>query len=114
MDMFAGAAAGFMERRGQRASLGALIDEARHLELEHSAILREPAKHAGKPVVWCVDHPSWGNAYLAGKPSEHLVLENEFAFPINSPTSGGRCTTVVAVVVGVKGNSVAIQYMGQP
>ncbi|MBI4677370.1 MAG: hypothetical protein HY748_07285 [Elusimicrobia bacterium] len=114
LETLAGVAANFKERRGQRASLGVHIDEAHRLGLDYATIVREPEDHVGQPVVWCVDHPSWGTAYLAGKPSEPLVLENESAFPLNSPTSGGRCAVVVAVVSGVQENGIVLRYAGAP
>ncbi|MBI5882560.1 MAG: hypothetical protein HZB91_05595 [Elusimicrobia bacterium] len=119
LDVLATVAARFMVHRGQRAALGPLIEEAQRLGLDYQTILRDPMGHVGQPVVWCVDHPSWGNAYLAGKPSEPLVLENESAFPINSPTSGGTCTTVVATIgevpaMFVPERGVVLHFVGLP
>ncbi|MBI5623475.1 MAG: hypothetical protein HY924_06845 [Elusimicrobia bacterium] len=114
MDILAAVAGGFMERRSQKVSLSALIEEANGLGLDYAAIRREPARCIGKPVVWCVDHPSWGTAYLAGKPSEPLILENESAFPLNSAVAGGRCRTVVATVAEVRPEAVVLRFVGLP
>ncbi|MFA6317087.1 MAG: hypothetical protein WC943_06680 [Elusimicrobiota bacterium] len=114
LDILAGVSVRFQERRSQRVSLSALIEEANALGLDYAAIRREPARYVGKPVVWCVDHPGWGMAYLAGKPSDSLILENESSFPMNSPVAGGRCRTVVALVEGVRPEGIVLRFVGLP
>lgn len=103
---------GFLDRRQEREALAPFVREARDLALTYGAVAIAGKALADKPVVWCVDTTSAGHAYHSGRPSEPIVWENGDAVPRNSPTTGGRCTTVVAVVVGAGREGVALRYLG--
>jgi hypothetical protein len=102
------AAAGLAERQDQRASLTPLIEEARLWPMTYETAT------PGKPVFWCVDHPSKEVSYLAGMPSRPLEWTNEPAVPANGPTTGGRCGMMVARVVARKEGSLLLEYLGSP
>lgn len=99
---------GLEQRRSERAALEPFIEKARLWRVDY-----ETAR-AGDYVVWCVDHPSKGYAYLAGKPSQPLVLSNDWQMETNSPQQGGRCTMVVAQVEGRKPQGLVLRYLGRP
>lgn len=84
---------------------------AGRLGLTYEAALADPKAAIGKPVIWCVDHPAHGFAYEGGKPSHPLLLDNDYAFPINSPTTGGRCDDVLAAVTAVGPDAVSLRFI---
>lgn len=86
------------------------VKEARALGLSYEEVLADPAAAKDKPVLWCIDHPALGYAY-AGNPSRPVILENDAALPRNSPTSGGRCSQVLAVVTGAGNGVVRLQFV---
>jgi len=90
---------------------GDALAEAKRLGLSYEAALADPSAAIGKPVVWCVDHPARGYAYAGGKPSQPLILQDPSAFPTNSPTTGGRCDRVLAVVTAVEKGGVSIRFL---
>lgn len=88
--------------------------EAKRLDLGYDQIVSSPEQFIGKFVVWCVDHPATNVSYLAGRPAQPLVWDYAQEVPLNSPTSGGRCTTVLATVEGVQREGVRLRYIGLP
>ena len=60
-------------------------------------LVSDPA-FAGKPVVWCVDHPDPGVSFLEGRPSQPLVWSNDSAVLRTGPK--GHCSKMVAIVEG--------------
>lgn len=108
------AAQGFLSLRRSRKTLAPMAREAERLNLGYDQIASSPGEFAGKFVVWCVDHPAPKVSYLAGKPSQPLVWENDHELPLNSPTSGGRCTKVLAAVEGLSREGVLLRYIGRP
>lgn len=99
---------GLEQRRSERAALEPMIEKARLWRVDY-----ETARE-GDYVVWCVDHPASGYSYLAGKPSQPLVLSNDWQMETNSPQQGGRCTDIVARVEGRKPQGVVLRFMGLP
>lgn len=108
------AAQGFLNLRRSRKTLAPMAREAERLNLGYDQIASSPQEFAGKFVVWCVDHPAPNVSYLAGKPSQPLVWENDQDLPRNSPTSGGRCTEVLAAVEGLRREGILLRYIGRP
>lgn len=109
-----GGIAGFQDRFQQKRALAPLARQARDLALDYEAVRARPQDHLEKPVLWCVDTVAAGVAYNAGRPSQPVVWENAHRVATNSPTSGGRCTTALAVVVAVKREGVVLRYLGIP
>lgn len=102
------------ERSDARASLGSLIETARRQPVDYDALRADPAAFKDRPVLWCVDHPASGVSYLAGKPSRPLAWSNDSELPLNSPTGGGRCTELVAVLEGARAGVPLLRFVGRP
>lgn len=104
----------WQDRRQQKQAMAPLVERARSLGLSYEAVLAAPAEHLEKPVVWCVDTVAVGRAYHSGRPSQPVIWENAADVPVNGPTTGGRCSTVLAVVMGVRHEGVVLRYLGLP
>lgn len=106
-------ASNFGERRSQIHMLRPLVERARREPVTYEQALAAPTAFAGRPVVWCVDHPSTGASFLDGRPLSWVNDgDAEKNLPTNGPTTGGRCTTVVAVIEGAKTGKLALRYVG--
>jgi len=79
------------------------------LALPYEQVAASPQEHAGKPVVWCVDHPEPGVSYLDGRPSQPVRWSNERDVPSTSGR-GGHCVKMLAVVEA----SGSLRYLGTP
>ncbi len=109
------AAAQLLSRRAELARLSKEIYDARLTPISYDAVRTAPPEtYLGRPVLWCVDHVAGGVSYLGGKPSQPLSWTNEAAVPKNSPTSGGRCTQVLASIQGWDRDGVKLAFMGEP
>lgn len=92
------------------------IAQAKRLDLGYADALKPES--VGKPVLWCIDHVASGYSYLAGRPSQPILWDNEHAVPFNSPTTGGRCTKMLATIVGARPDGLALSlrmaFSGRP
>lgn len=89
-----------------------LAAQARQLDLKYEAVLADPKPAVGKPVIWCVDHPSGDSAYVEGKPSQVLHLQDPLSFPFSAVSnSGGRCNRVLAVITDVERGIVTLRFV---
>ncbi|MFA6002707.1 MAG: hypothetical protein WC881_01420 [Elusimicrobiota bacterium] len=112
---FLGSRAGkVQERHQERIGMEPRIQEASSLNLTYEQISAQPLAYGGKYVLWCVDHPSAGTSFLEGRPAQPLVWSNDEQLPINSVTSGGRCTRVLALVEGTGPAGVQLRFIGLP
>lgn len=115
LDALASVVVHFQEHRRESLVIHPHIDRAKLEPLTYEQVLAAPKAALGKPVVWCVDHAYGATASFAdGRPSRPLLWTNESAVPRNSPTSGGRCTNVVATVEDVKPDGVVLAFVGLP
>lgn len=102
-----GAAQGFQERQDERQGLSYWAKRAARVNYEEA----EP----GDIVSWCVDR-GYGTdvSYYSGKPSQPLLWTNLPEVPENSPTSGGRCSIVLARVVERRPQGLQLTFLGKP
>lgn len=90
----------------------ALAAEARRLGVTYEAAMARPAESVGKPVIWCVDHPTLDSAYVGGNPSKPLLLQDPSYFPLSAVSnSGGRCNRVLAVITAVERGAVSLRFV---
>lgn len=98
--------------RSRREEVKALSPQealAYKLALSYEQVAASPQEFAGKPVVWCVDHPDPGVSYLEGRPSQPVGWSNEKDVPRTSGR-GGHCLKMLAVVEP----SGSLRYLGTP
>ena len=97
-------------RQEERKAVSPQVALAYRLKLSYEQVAAGPQENAGKPVVWCVDHPDAGeHAYLEGRPSQLLVFSNWRALPTTGGR-GGHCVKMLAVVEP----SGSLRYIGTP
>jgi len=99
----------------QREEVKALSPQAAlayKLNLSYDAVAANPREYAGKPVVWCVDHPDPGVSFLEGRPSQPLVWSNDEAVLRTGPK--GHCAKMLAVVEGAGPKGVQLRFRGLP
>lgn len=106
-------------RSQERNALGPMMEKARNQNLSYEQISAAPKAFVGRPVLWCVDHPDVGISYHAGRPAQPVSWTNKVAFeahvPLNAPTTGGRCTKVLATVQGKREQGeVVLWFVGVP
>lgn len=78
--------------RDQRAALRPWIEEAKLWPMTYETA--EP----GKLVDWCIDHPTNGFSYLAGRQSQPILWDGELIAPLTASSKGG-CRRMLARVV---------------
>lgn len=97
----------FRERRDDAAALAPLIEQARQRDAGYDSAV------PGDVVDWCIDHPSKGFSYLAGKQSQPILWADEAAAPI---TYGAKsdCQRMIARVVSREPQGLKLSFIGQP
>jgi hypothetical protein len=92
------------EKQASVESIEPLVHEAKMWPMTYETA------EAGRPVVWCVDHPTRDDSYLEGRPSDRIFWTNADSVPINS-LPRGRCIRVVAMVEGRKPQGVVLKFV---
>jgi hypothetical protein len=101
--------AGFLDRFHERSSNAPLLADARRLNLDYEQVAAKPRDFVGKPVVWCVNTPSAGHSYVAGRPAWPVALNGSFEeYRTNSGTAS-YCWNVLAVVTGYEGGLIQLR-----
>ncbi len=96
------------EKNTARRAVAPLVEQAKLWPMTYETA------EAGKPVVWCVDHPAKGVSYLSGRQSQPLVWSNDAQVPItNGGGSSSWCADVVAVVEGRVPQGVKLRFVQQ-
>jgi len=108
----ADAAASFGSRRAERERIAGPVAEAKRLGLTWESVIVAPQTSAGKPVLWCVDNLGGGRAYVDGRPSEPVRIENPGA--MDAPSSKVHCRSTLAVVTGGGGGVAVIRFIAYP
>jgi hypothetical protein len=90
--------------RDARAALKPWVEEAKLWPMTYETA--EP----GRIVDWCVDHPTNGYSFLAGKPSQPILWEGEFL----APQTAGRCRRMLARVVAREPQGLRLRFLGLP
>ena len=99
--------ADFKERRAADQAVAPIVAQAKLWPMTYETA------EAGKPVIWCVDHPARGVAYLESRPSQPIVYSNDDAAPLTFGNAGSHCATVVAVVDGRRPQGVVLTFKAE-
>lgn len=95
------------QRRDRAAALSSLIEQAKLMPVSYD--LATP----GMVVDWCIDHPSKGFSFVAGRPSEPVLWTNEGDVPETIYTKGA-CRRTLARVVSREPLGLKLTFLGQP
>ena len=112
--LWTGGETGLFEHLEKREQIARTVAEARRLGLTWEKAIADPAAAIGKPVLWCVDHPTSGPDGYVASPSQPITLENSSAFPVAGGQSGGRCADVLAVIVKADDQGLSLRFEGRP
>ena len=89
----------------------------REIQIQYVVELARMARDLGGSLVRVFtgyDHPASNYAYLAGRPSQPLVLSNGWAMRYTSPSSGGRCVQILGQVETRKPQGLGLRFIGYP
>ncbi len=98
-------------RSDERSRLAPLVAEAERENLTFPQVVVSYPAHHNKLVYWNVTSPSSTTSYASGRPAWGVVWADPELVARDLPWQGGR---VVARVVGVRGDFVALDYLGRP
>lgn len=88
-----------------------LLGEARRLGLGYEDVLRDPAAAVDKPVLWCF-YRNGETAFVEGRQSRALAVENLAVLPLTNTGIAGYCQKALAVVTGVGRGVVRVRVLG--